>query len=444
MSQVHPSRAGFVPQERPRATDYHDSERLERETDNRRSRSPQRAHDNDDNSSRYRRPSPSYDNYRGGQDRSRQGAEQDEEQRRREAWMRGDDLRRNGGSTGGAARRHTPERELQQRNGDGGYGQRGGGYGRGGPPQRGGADFFEARRQERDNSTVTIWAESPRSPLRSPSPEGRKSSSRKHKSSRRRKDYSSSSSDSDSDDSRRRSSSKKHKSSSSRKHHRHHEKSSRHRSSRKYSDEDGDSDDEDRRHGRHRSSHRDRSDDERESARRKEDSHRSSRRRSESRDVESSSKAVARRDDHGDDEDDWVEKPSAVALDDADEVGPMPVNMQNQKMARGAYGGALLRGEGDAMAAYVQEGVRIPRRGEIGLESEQIERFEAAGYVMSGSRHRRMNAVRVRKENQVISAEEKRGILKLQAEEKAKRENEIVASFREMVSQKLSGPSGGA
>lgn len=42
-----------------------------------------------------------------------------------------------------------------------------------------------------------------------------------------------------------------------------------------------------------------------------------------------------------------------------------------------------------------------------------------------------MNAVRIRKENQVISAEEKRGILKMQAEEKAKREGQIVSSFRE-------------
>jgi hypothetical protein len=39
--------------------------------------------------------------------------------------------------------------------------------------------------------------------------------------------------------------------------------------------------------------------------------------------------------------------------------------------------------------------------------------------------------VRLRKENQVITAEEKRGILKMQAEEKAKRESQIVASFRE-------------
>ena len=53
------------------------------------------------------------------------------------------------------------------------------------------------------------------------------------------------------------------------------------------------------------------------------------------------------------------------------------------------------------MAAYVQTGKRIPRRGEVGLRADEIERFETLGYVMSGSRHNRMNAVRIRKENQV-------------------------------------------
>ena len=33
--------------------------------------------------------------------------------------------------------------------------------------------------------------------------------------------------------------------------------------------------------------------------------------------------------------------------------------------------------------------------------------FEESGYVMSGSRHRRMEAVRIRKENQICSADEK-------------------------------------
>ncbi len=85
------------------------------------------------------------------------------------------------------------------------------------------------------------------------------------------------------------------------------------------------------------------------------------------------------------------------------------------------------------MAAFVAEGKRIPRRGEIGLESEQIESFERAGFVMSGSRHKRMNAVRMRKENQVISAEEKRSILNMQREENMKKEAQIVTQFKEMV-----------
>ena len=71
------------------------------------------------------------------------------------------------------------------------------------------------------------------------------------------------------------------------------------------------------------------------------------------------------------------------------------------------YGHALLPGEGEAMAEFVKMGKRIPRRGEIGLTSGEIETFETSGYVMSGSRHRRMEAVRLRKENQVYSADEK-------------------------------------
>ena len=50
-------------------------------------------------------------------------------------------------------------------------------------------------------------------------------------------------------------------------------------------------------------------------------------------------------------------------------------------MTERMYGGALLAGEGSAMAAYVQEGKRIPRRGEIGLTSDQISSFEDVGYV---------------------------------------------------------------
>lgn len=128
---------------------------------------------------------------------------------------------------------------------------------------------------------------------------------------------------------------------------------------------------------------------------------------------------------------------------DGPEVGPMPVVAASTKIDERAYGGALLRGEGSAMAAFLQDGERIPRRGEIGLTSNEIDKYEQAGYVMSGSRHRRMNAVRMRKENQVISAEEKRGILKLQKEEREKRENLVVSGFKEMLEDKLKVKPGG-
>jgi len=51
-----------------------------------------------------------------------------------------------------------------------------------------------------------------------------------------------------------------------------------------------------------------------------------------------------------------------------------------------SFGKALLPGEGAAMAAYIAEGKRIPRRGEIGLTSDEIVAYEKIGYVMSGSR----------------------------------------------------------
>ena len=38
------------------------------------------------------------------------------------------------------------------------------------------------------------------------------------------------------------------------------------------------------------------------------------------------------------------------------------------------------------MAAYIADGKRIPRRGEIGLTSNEIVNYEDMGFVMSGSR----------------------------------------------------------
>jgi NF-kappa-B-activating protein C-terminal domain len=68
------------------------------------------------------------------------------------------------------------------------------------------------------------------------------------------------------------------------------------------------------------------------------------------------------------------------------DVGP---NLQKIALTHKEMGRALLPGEGAAMAAYVADGKRIPRRGEIGLTSGEIESYESVGYVMSGSRYAR-------------------------------------------------------
>ncbi|CAH6777486.1 NKAP-like protein [Phodopus roborovskii] len=137
-------------------------------------------------------------------------------------------------------------------------------------------------------------------------------------------------------------------------------------------------------------------------------------------------------------EDAWMEQ--SVSADAMDLIGPeAPVIHTSQDEKPLNYGHALLPGEGAAMAEYVKAGKRIPRRGEIGLTSEEIASFECSGYVMSGSRHRRMEAVRLRKENQIYSADEKRALASFNQEERRKRENKILASFREMVYRKTKG-----
>merc|ERR1712141_929197 len=121
--------------------------------------------------------------------------------------------------------------------------------------------------------------------------------------------------------------------------------------------------------------------------------------------------------------------------DDEDLVGPQlpsKVTLTHKEM-----GSALLPGEGSAMAAFVAEGKRIPRRGEIGLTSEEITHYEEEGWVMSGSRHRRMEAVRLRKENQIYSADEQRALAMFSKDERTKRENKILGQFRDMVKTKL-------
>jgi hypothetical protein len=124
-----------------------------------------------------------------------------------------------------------------------------------------------------------------------------------------------------------------------------------------------------------------------------------------------------------------------------EEFGPLedPANLLKSLDSKNKpmdFGRALMPGEGAAMAKFVEEGKRIPRRGEIGLTCDEIVKFEDAGFVMSGSRHRRMEAVRLRKENQIYSADEKRALANFNHEARSKKEDQLMTQFRELIHSK--------
>ncbi|KAJ3705954.1 hypothetical protein LUZ61_009659 [Rhynchospora tenuis] len=134
-----------------------------------------------------------------------------------------------------------------------------------------------------------------------------------------------------------------------------------------------------------------------------------------------------------------IEAQKKPVLDNEPMVGPTPLPRAEGHIS---YGGALRPGEGDAIAQYVQQGKRIPRRGEVGLSADEIQKFEGLGYVMSGSRHQRMNAIRIRKENQVYSAEDKRALAMFNYEEKAKREHKVMADLQRLVQRHIGQDTG--
>jgi len=324
--------------------------------------------------------------------------------------------------------RRDDRRDDRDRSRDRGYGDRqrsdrdwdrrydtpshfGPGGGRGGPPvpqfrPAPGEDYFDARRRFREESKITVWAPSPPHTVRVESSDEsdndseaevkREKKGKKESSRRRSRTPSPSPSEASSDDGKRK---KKSKSSSKRKDKKDKEKRSKRRRTRSPSPTPSSSD-----RGR-RSKSEDKDKEKR--AKRKATSE-----PPESAGVDERDRVVI--------EDYWAEK-KVKPTEEANIIGPLPMAVKDVQLGERDYGGALLAGEGSAMAAYIQSGKRIPRRGEIGLTPEEIEKYEGVGYVMSGSRHRRMNAVRVRKENQVISAEEKRQMLMFNAEEKMKK-----------------------
>jgi hypothetical protein len=129
--------------------------------------------------------------------------------------------------------------------------------------------------------------------------------------------------------------------------------------------------------------------------------------------------------------------PDELTRETSKDNEPKASTKLTEKRAEKAYGQGLLPGEGQAIAAYAASGARIPRRGEIGLPAPAISRLEASGYVMSGSRHAAMNAVRERKEAQVLTVEGRRRTTLEALEEKKRREEEIIKGLRSLVNERL-------
>ncbi|KAJ4483875.1 DUF926-domain-containing protein [Lentinula aciculospora] len=435
MAMVHPSRVGLVPQgsttrrrsPSPQPSRRSPSPRRTSKAEDRHSRTYRNTHgDREDVKGRDRKPSRPFDredDYDRGRSH-RRSRDRDGGQNRR-ASPKYEDYRRQSPPRDGSAHRRQADSMYPNRKDRG--------LDRDTPPHNGypssrnsgGTDFFESRRLRRETMTVNIWPPSPKAPARDLSPK------RSTKKSKRRLSVSS---DTDSEEEERRRKDRR-----KRKERRKEEKQEK---------------------KRRRSRSRQRSDEEE-----KYQSGKKSYNKSKSPDRRASSSRRTRSPLPNDDDDEWIIKdsgsgavpPLAPVLervlqtsiardvgsdDDDDIVGPQPAAKANVKrIDERSYGGALLRGEGSAMAAFLQDGTesRIPRRGEIGLTSDEIAQYEDVGYVMSGSRHRRMNAVRIRKENQVISAEEKRGILKLQKEERERRESILREEFSELVQESLKG-----
>ena len=121
------------------------------------------------------------------------------------------------------------------------------------------------------------------------------------------------------------------------------------------------------------------------------------------------------------------------------EIGPVPIKIEYDKnQERRMYQGMNINPtEAHLYAQYIQQGKRIPRRGEVGITSQEIEYFESIGYVMSGSRHKKMNAVRQRIEGKVYSAEDKRALAIFNLEENIKKEKNIINGFKYIMQNNL-------
>ena len=113
-------------------------------------------------------------------------------------------------------------------------------------------------------------------------------------------------------------------------------------------------------------------------------------------------------------------------------VGPQPIRVElDKKDERKFYAGTdLNKLEKETLGRYVQDGKRIPRKGEVGFSSDEIERYVSLGYVMSGDRHKKMNEATMKKEAQIYTAEEKRALAIYNLEEQQRRERNIINEMK--------------
>ena len=120
-----------------------------------------------------------------------------------------------------------------------------------------------------------------------------------------------------------------------------------------------------------------------------------------------------------------------IELDDQS-FGPQPIIVElDKKEEKKFYAGTSInRDEAQKYAHYVQQGKRIPRRGEVGLSSQEIDKYESLGYVMSGVRHKKMTMARLKKEQQVYTAEEKRALAIYNLEEQLRKERNIINEMK--------------
>jgi NF-kappa-B-activating protein C-terminal domain len=72
-------------------------------------------------------------------------------------------------------------------------------------------------------------------------------------------------------------------------------------------------------------------------------------------------------------------------------------------------------------------------RGEYGHDAKDIEKYEQMGFVMSGNRRKR------KQNQQTVDEISKKAGYKLAKEEKALRETELVARFKEMIQERRGG-----